>query len=76
VYYAYSGPKHQNYIDTDIIFISGDVRRENVPGGDVLLHAEFTYYYYPGDIKFPCKYIALNQTSSSVNCRPHSNSFA
>ncbi|KAI5703441.1 hypothetical protein M8J75_011746 [Diaphorina citri] len=45
-------------------FIRGDVRRENVPGGDVLLHAEFTYYYYPGDIKFPLPspkfYVQLN----------------
>lgn len=23
--------------------------------GATILHAEFTYYYYPGDITFPCK---------------------
>lgn len=45
-------------------FIRGDGRRQNVPGGDILLHAEFTYYYYPGDIKFPLPspkfYVQLN----------------
>ncbi|KAL1459506.1 hypothetical protein WDU94_011478 [Cyamophila willieti] len=45
-------------------FIRGDKSRQNVPGGDILLHAEFTYYYYPGDIKFPLPspkfYVQLN----------------
>uniref|UniRef100_A0A8D8ST28 UHRF1-binding protein 1-like n=2 Tax=Cacopsylla melanoneura TaxID=428564 RepID=A0A8D8ST28_9HEMI len=46
------------------ILASGDKSRQSVPGGDILLHAEFTYYYYPGDIKFPLPspkfYVQLN----------------
>ncbi|XP_014283394.1 bridge-like lipid transfer protein family member 3B [Halyomorpha halys] len=33
-------------------FIKGDKERYSFPT-DVSLHAEFTYYYYPGDIAFP-----------------------
>ncbi|XP_075235115.1 bridge-like lipid transfer protein family member 3B isoform X2 [Lycorma delicatula] len=34
-------------------FIKGDKERYNIPSDFKTLHAEFTYYYYPGDIPFP-----------------------
>lgn len=34
-------------------FITGDKARYNLPVEEMILHAEFTYYYYPGDIPFP-----------------------
>lgn len=35
----------------------GDRDRFSLPEDVTILHAEFTYYYYPGDITFPCKQI-------------------
>ncbi|XP_033611265.1 UHRF1-binding protein 1-like isoform X3 [Cryptotermes secundus] len=34
-------------------FIAGDRDRYSMPEELCILHAEFTYYYYPGDIPFP-----------------------
>ncbi|KAK7794549.1 hypothetical protein R5R35_009669 [Gryllus longicercus] len=34
-------------------FVTGDRIRYNLPVEEMILHAEFTYYYYPGDIGFP-----------------------
>lgn len=41
--------------DTYIVlyFISGDKDRYSFPTELSALHAEFTYFYYPGDISFP-----------------------
>ncbi|XP_036139233.1 UHRF1-binding protein 1 isoform X5 [Monomorium pharaonis] len=45
-------------------FISGDRERFSLPEDVTILHAEFTYYYYPGDITFPLPppkfYVQLN----------------
>ncbi|KAL0134373.1 hypothetical protein PUN28_001277 [Cardiocondyla obscurior] len=45
-------------------FISGDRDRFSLPEDVTILHAEFTYYYYPGDITFPLPppkfYVQLN----------------
>ncbi|KAK3923200.1 UHRF1-binding protein 1-like [Frankliniella fusca] len=45
-------------------FISGDKDRYSLPGDIRTVHAEFTYYYYPGDIPFPLPppkfYVQLN----------------
>lgn len=35
--------------------ILGDKERHKLPHDSKVIHAEFTYYYYPGDIAFPCK---------------------
>lgn len=34
-------------------FIKGDKERHSIPSDTTTLHAEFTYYYYPGDTPFP-----------------------
>ena len=39
-----------------IFFFTGDRDRFSLPEEISILHAEFTYYYYPGDIPFPRKY--------------------
>lgn len=36
--------------------ISGDKERFSFPPEMPILHAEFSYFYYPGDFVFPCKY--------------------
>lgn len=45
-------------------FISGDRDRFSLPEDVTIVHAEFTYYYYPGDITFPLPppkfYVQLN----------------
>ncbi|KAK6637779.1 hypothetical protein RUM44_008201 [Polyplax serrata] len=45
-------------------FISGDKDRYFLPESEAALHAEFTYYYYPGDDPFPIPapkfYVQLN----------------
>lgn len=45
-------------------FITGDRDRFSLPEDVTILHAEFTYYYYPGDITFPLPppkfYVQLN----------------
>ncbi|XP_078033490.1 bridge-like lipid transfer protein family member 3B isoform X3 [Augochlora pura] len=45
-------------------FITGDRDRFYLPEDVTILHAEFTYYYYPGDITFPLPppkfYVQLN----------------
>ncbi|XP_033218279.1 UHRF1-binding protein 1-like [Belonocnema kinseyi] len=45
-------------------FVSGDKDRFCLPEDVNILHAEFTYYYYPGDITFPLPppkfYVQLN----------------
>lgn len=45
-------------------FISGDKDRYSLPDEVKTVHAEFTYYYYPGDIPFPLPppkfYVQLN----------------
>lgn len=45
-------------------FIAGDRDRYSLPEDLTILHAEFTYYYYPGDIPFPLPspkfYVQLN----------------
>jgi len=33
----------------------GDKERHKLPHDSKVIHAEFTYYYYPGDVAFPCK---------------------
>lgn len=33
----------------------GDRDKFCLPEDVTIVHAEFTYYYYPGDITFPCK---------------------
>lgn len=38
----------------------GDRDRFCLPEDVTILHAEFTYYYYPGDITFPRKKIYVN----------------
>lgn len=35
--------------------ILGDKERHKLPHDSKVIHAEFTYYYYPGDVAFPCK---------------------
>lgn len=35
--------------------IIGDKERHKLPHDSKVIHAEFTYYYYPGDVAFPCK---------------------
>jgi len=35
--------------------IVGDKERHKLPHDSKVIHAEFTYYYYPGDVAFPCK---------------------
>lgn len=37
------------------LFVVGDKDRYSLPEEVKTVHAEFTYYYYPGDIPFPCK---------------------
>lgn len=37
------------------IYIVGDKERHKLPHDSKVIHAEFTYYYYPGDAAFPCK---------------------
>lgn len=37
-----------------IIIFSGDKERHKLPHDSKVIHAEFTYYYYPGDVAFPC----------------------
>lgn len=34
----------------------GDRDRYSVPDDLSTIHAEFTYFYFPGDFDFPCKY--------------------
>ncbi|XP_076544408.1 bridge-like lipid transfer protein family member 3B isoform X4 [Osmia lignaria lignaria] len=45
-------------------FVTGDKDRLCLPEDVTILHAEFTYYYYPGDITFPLPppkfYVQLN----------------
>lgn len=36
-------------------FCLGDRDKFCLPDDVTILHAEFTYYYYPGDITFPCR---------------------
>lgn len=37
------------------VFLTGDREKFSLPEDVTILHAEFTYYYYPGDLIFPCK---------------------
>jgi hypothetical protein len=37
----------------------GDRDRYSLPEDLTILHAEFTYFYYPGDIPFPCKWYSV-----------------
>lgn len=37
--------------------ISGDKERFSFPPEMPTVHAEFTYFYYPGDFVFPCKFL-------------------
>lgn len=39
--------------------VLGDKERHKLPHDSKVIHAEFTYYYYPGDVAFPCKLICL-----------------
>lgn len=36
-------------------YFLGDKERHKLPHDSKVIHAEFTYYYYPGDVGFPCK---------------------
>lgn len=38
-----------------IYYVLGDKERHKLPHDSKVIHAEFTYYYYPGDVAFPCK---------------------
>jgi hypothetical protein len=42
---------HSSYFS----YFIGDRDRYSMPEELSILHAEFTYYYYPGDIPFPRK---------------------
>lgn len=63
-------------------FIAGDRDRFCLPEDVTVLHAEFTYYYYPGDIPFPLPppkfYVQLNpiQINFDVSSCLWFNSFA
>lgn len=63
-------------------FISGDKDRYSLPEEVKTVHAEFTYYYYPGDIPFPLPppkfYVQLNpiQIYLDVMSLLWANSFA
>lgn len=48
VYRVQSGKKQDQ-----IAFIKGDKERHKLPHDSKVIHAEFTYYYYPGDVAFP-----------------------
>lgn len=49
--------------------ISGDKERFSFPPEMPTVHAEFTYFYYPGDFVFPCKFFQF------VYCCEHSHLF-
>lgn len=38
-----------------MVLILGDKERYSFPEDIPILHAEFTYFYYPGEFVFPCK---------------------
>lgn len=38
-----------------VTYILGDKERHKLPHDSKVIHAEFTYYYYPGDVAFPRK---------------------
>lgn len=40
----------------NLIYVSGDKDRYSFPTDISTLHAEFTYFYFPGDFEFPCKF--------------------
>ncbi|XP_025411987.1 UHRF1-binding protein 1-like isoform X4 [Sipha flava] len=48
VFRVQSGKKQEQ-----IAFIKGDKERHKLPHDSKVIHAEFTYYYYPGDAAFP-----------------------
>lgn len=50
----------------NILHFSGDKDRYSFPAEMPILHAEFTYFYYPGDFIFPCKY-SLRKLNFSFN---------
>lgn len=45
----------QYNIENFIFLPTGDREKFALPEDVTILHAEFTYYYYPGDLTFPCK---------------------
>lgn len=38
-----------------MLLFLGDKERHKLPHDSKVIHAEFTYYYYPGDVAFPRK---------------------
>jgi hypothetical protein len=49
-----------------LFVISGDKDRFSFPPEMPTVHAEFTYFYYPGDFVFPRKYCITSERSSSL----------
>jgi len=47
--------------------ILGDKERHKLPHDSKVIHAEFTYYYYPGDVAFPCKSCFYSHSITSNN---------
>jgi len=48
----------KNNTITNLHLFAGDKDRFSFPPEMPTVHAEFTYFYYPGDFVFPRKYIA------------------
>ena len=45
-----------NYKEHNILYFTGEREKFSLPDDMPVMHFEYTQFYYPGNMEFPCKY--------------------